>query len=465
MSFSRPFVAVMAIVSSTAHADVLFVDNCTRSAGGTDGGSFPSIQAAIDAAADGDEVVVAPCAYFETINFLGKAITVRSSDGPEVTIIDALGMGSVVTSSSGEGPGTILDGFTITGGNATLGGGMRNVGSSPTVTNCTFTGNQACPIAGGGGGMANINSSPTVTNCTFIDNLAGLFGGGMVNLNSSPTVTNCTFTGNWSNHGGGAMTNGSGSAVVTDCTFTGNTALTNGGGMQNGSLSSTIVTNCTFSGNTAAEAGGGMANFSSSCPTVINCTFTQNSGGVFAGGGIFNDGFNSSVTLVVLNCVLWDNFEHQIREVGENSDTTVLYSNIQSGWPGLGNINALPMFVDPDNGDLRLQPGSPCIDAGDNTAVPKGVLRDLDGHPRFVDDACSGHGGPVVDIGAHEFQGTSCDLSNVMAMLTAWGSCPDCGTPQACPADFDGDCSVGILDLLILMGNRDSKKATWEPFR
>ncbi len=79
-------------------------------------GPGDSIQAAIDAAVDGDEIVVAPGTYFETIDFLGKAITLRSSNGPEVTIIDAQGVGSVVTCDSGEGPGTVLEGFTITGG-------------------------------------------------------------------------------------------------------------------------------------------------------------------------------------------------------------------------------------------------------------------------------------------------------------------------------------------------------------
>ena len=97
-----------------------------------------------------------------------------------------------------------------------------------------------------------------------------------------------------------------------------------------------------------------------------------------------------------------------------------------------------------------LQPGSPCIDAGDNTAVPKGVLRDLDGNPRFVDDACSGHGGPVVDMGAYEFQGTSCDLGTMLAMFAAWGRCNDCGD---CPADLDGDGLVGITDFLFLLAS------------
>ncbi|TDJ58375.1 MAG: hypothetical protein E2O40_01570 [Planctomycetota bacterium] len=511
MPFSRRFVAVlvvMAVVSSTAHADVLFVDNCTGPGGGTDGVSFSSIQAAIDAAVDGDEVVVAPCTYFENINFLGKAICLRSSNGSEVTTIDALGMGRVVTCISGEGPDTILDGFTITGGNTGgLGGGMLNQGSSPTLTNCNFTGNQACPISGAGGGMANLNGSPTVTDCAFTDNLAGLFGGGMVNFNSSPTVTNCTFSGNTSNNKGGGMTNGSGSAVVTDCTFTGNTALGGGGGMSNGAGSSPILTNCILDGNTAGEGGGAMHNFGSS-PTLINCTFTRNLDGPVGAGGIFNDGFNSSVTLVVLNCVFWDNFENQIREVGENSDTTVLYTNIQGGWPGLGNINALPMFVDPDNGDLRLQPASPCIDAGDNTAVPQDIVTDLDGNPRFLEIPETPDTGlgelPIVDMGVFEALGggclavtsqqvvchadgttftinieglNACTGGTTQVTFTASGgsvgeqlcfttlvndggfccsteicvTIPDC-TPAGLPSDLDGDGIVGMVDFLALLG-------------
>ncbi|MHC4384915.1 MAG: hypothetical protein ACYS0J_19070, partial [Planctomycetota bacterium] len=76
----------------------------------------PSIQAAIDVANGGDEVVVAPGTYVETIDFSSKAITVRSSGGAALTIIDAHGVGSVVTCQSGEGPGTVLEGFTLTGG-------------------------------------------------------------------------------------------------------------------------------------------------------------------------------------------------------------------------------------------------------------------------------------------------------------------------------------------------------------
>ena len=97
-----------------------------------------------------DEIVVAEGIYFEAINFFSKAITVRSTDpdDPDVvaaTVIDGTGSFHVVQCVSGEGLDTVLDGFTITGGNAQTGtgGGMSNIGSSPTVTRCTFSRNLA----------------------------------------------------------------------------------------------------------------------------------------------------------------------------------------------------------------------------------------------------------------------------------------------------------------------------------
>ena len=103
-----------------------------------------TIQAAINAASGGDEVVVNPGTYVEIINFNGKAITLRSSsDDPEGTIIDANGSGTVVTCWSGETATTLLQGFTLTGGNNADGGGMHNANSSPTVTNSIFSGNTA----------------------------------------------------------------------------------------------------------------------------------------------------------------------------------------------------------------------------------------------------------------------------------------------------------------------------------
>ena len=140
--------AAVLLAVSTAQGATIFVDagNCPGPGDGSVGDPYCSIQTAIDNAVDTDEVVVAPGTYFETIDFLGKAVTLRSTGGPEVTIIDAggiLGAGSVVTCDSGERPGSVLQGFTITGGVAVKGGGMYNDGSSPTVIGCVFSNNLA----------------------------------------------------------------------------------------------------------------------------------------------------------------------------------------------------------------------------------------------------------------------------------------------------------------------------------
>ncbi len=123
----------------------------------------------------------------------------------------------------------ILDGFTITGGNAndstlphSFGGGMYNNSSSPVVINCIFSGNSA---ATAGGGMYNYpSSSPELTNCTFSGNSAAYFGGGMLNFDSSsPELTNCSFSGNSAVYGGG-MYNIDSSPEVTNCIFWGNSS-------------------------------------------------------------------------------------------------------------------------------------------------------------------------------------------------------------------------------------------------
>jgi len=201
----------------------------------------------------------------------------------------------------------VLDGFTITGGNANGsgyrdGGGMYNWSSSPTVTNCTFSGN----TARAGGGMYNDNSSPSVTNCAFSGNTAsGGDGGGMYNAGGSPDVTNCAFSGNTASSGdGGGMYNGGGSPTVTNCTFSGNTAYY-GGGMHSKDCSPTVV-NSTFSDNTAKD--GGAMYSSGGLPTVANCTFSGNMAGASGnynryGGGMYNENCSPTVT----NCTFSDN--------------------------------------------------------------------------------------------------------------------------------------------------------------
>lgn len=241
------FGSVLSAATINVPADVLTIQGAIADAG----------------TVNGDEVVVAAGTYVENINFLGKAITLRSASGdPSDTIIDGNGNFHVVTCESGEALDTILEGFTISGGNANGGSFPNNVG----------------------GGM-------------YIDGSS-----------SSPTITNCIFWG---------------------------------------------------------DAPDEIFNQSGGTPTVSS-------------------------------------------------------SDLQGGLPagtvdGGGNIDATPFFADangPDNlfgtadDNLRLQSASPCIDAGDNTAVPAGVTTDLDGAGRFIDLPQSLDTGigtpPPVDMGAYE---------------------------------------------------------------
>jgi len=316
-----------------------------------------------------------------------------------------------IVTGSGINGTAILDGFTVTSGNANgldidqdSGGGMYNESGSPTVKNCTFREN----FADYGGGIYNgQNSCPILLNCTFSGNSARSHGGGIYNYNSSPRLTNCRLRGNSADFFGGAIYNilSEGDSKLTNCIFSGNFAV-DGGAIFN-LVSSLELTGCTLGNNSATRWGGGILQ---------------------AGGN-----------LKLTNTILWGNSDNE--GFGESAQIYVYsggpvinYCCVQ-GWTGtLGgsaNIGNDPMFVDVDGPDgilgteddnLRLQPYSPCIDVGDNTAVPGSITTDLDGHPRITDGDCNDT--DIVDIGTYEF---------------AW----------AYNGDFDGTCDVDFADFSI----------------
>jgi parallel beta-helix repeat protein len=321
-----------------------------------------------------------------------------------------------VVTGSGTEPNAVLDGFTITAGNAagggggTSGAGMYNVSSSPTVKSCFFTRNFA---NSSGGAMANDQgSSPFVTNCLFVDNSAGTAGGAMANMEAS-------------------------NSEIVNCFFAGNAAMY-GGAMVNGPSGSPRLTNCVFTGNTASDSAGAIATHGSSWPVVINCTFSGNiaalnSGAIGSGGP----------DLTIANCIFWGNGAPTGPQI-DGISVLVSFSDVQGGWPGTGNINVDPCFVDADGPDdivgteddnLQLAHESPCIDAADSNSVPadtadldgdgntiEPIPFDLDGHTRIIDGDCNDT--DIVDMGAYEFN-------------------------YAYMGDFDGQCDVDFVDYAI----------------
>ena len=267
---------------------------------------FDNIQEAVTYAEYAETIVVMPGTYSGQgnydIDYLGKAVKIRGS-GPDNTIIDCDNSGRGFYFHNRERNDSILDGVTITNGNAYYGGAVNCAdGSSPIISNCVFKDNWAVSWGskgGYGGAVYNGGSSnPTYRDCKFIDNLAVWYGAGMFNSWSSPNVTNCLFEGNLCGAYGAGMFNDNGRPVINNCSFIANSAQTWGGGMFN-SESSPTLSGCTFSENSTIDwDGGAMLNMYSD-PVAVDCEFRNNTAGDW-GGAICN----LEGSLVLANCAV-----------------------------------------------------------------------------------------------------------------------------------------------------------------
>ncbi|MCA8960313.1 MAG: right-handed parallel beta-helix repeat-containing protein [Planctomycetes bacterium] len=373
-------------------------------------GDFATIQGAIVAAVDGDVIVVSSGTYAENINFLGKAITVQSVSGPSTTIVDAGGSGSVVTFQAGEMSDTVLSGFTITNGQAADGGGILCTGTgSPTILDCRVVAN----IAGDdGGGIYSIGGSPTIAGCEISDNTCGDDGGGLLCSGGAPMIVDCLFSdnaamGSPTPNGGGIHTRDGSSPLITRCVIRGNFAEEGAGGIRCFNSDATI-TDCLIIGNSSGTNGGGVRAYDSS-PILTNCTIHGNSA-ITSAGGLESE---SSSSTVLVNSIVWGNGAPTSPQLlaGGAGSLSVTYSDVAGGWPGVGNLDLDPEFVDaigpdgsPATGDenFRLTASSPCVDAGSNVAPALPAL-DFEGDERVVDGDADGVA--VVDMGADEVAG------------------------------------------------------------
>jgi len=406
-------IAAVAVWGGLCYGRIITVDD--------DGpADFNNIQAAIDDANDGDTVLVADGTYTgdgnRDIDFHGKAITVRSENGPKNCIIDCNGTEAEPHRGfyfhSGEGPDSVLSGLTVTKGYAAEGGGI-----------CS-------------------NANPSIENCIIIGNVARLWGGGISWVAPTPHrsagLSRCIIAGNRADSGGGIGLDAYDSTVpltVRNCLVLGNTAMYDGGGIStcvSGLADLVTFEACTFAGN-SAESGGGL-----SC---LEGNF------------------------VLRNCILWGNSATIGPEIiilfdchGAPPCTAVniYYCDLEGGPAGVhgysyygeygiffreGNIDADPCFADPTQNDyhLKSQEGrwdsneggwttdevtSPCIDVGDPMS-PIG----LEPFPN------AGR----INMGA--YGGTT------EASKSYFGTAP-CETIVA--GDVNGDCKVNYLDFSLI---------------
>lgn len=405
--FNLGALAAGLLAASIAQADQILVP-----------GEQPTIQAGINAAVNGDEVVLADGVYTGAGNvnctFGGKVITVRSASGDaQACIIDC-------QETAGQ------RGFLFNSGES---GELRGI----TIRDANMTG-----LGSGGAVQITGTASPTITDCRFLSNAATSAGAIDVANTAALTLTGCDFVGNSSSSIIGAVGGGS-LLTIRACRFVGNHAGSAAGALR--FIGNGVAVNCLFNGNSAASFGGAIQVLGSGSVELANCTVVGNESAWAieedAGGGIWKSGTS---TLTVVNSILRANLPNQIAEM--LGEAEVRSSNVEGGWAGEGNVDDGVLYVDQlgadgimgtIDDDLSLRGPSPCADSGDNALVPAEILTDLAGNPRFADSPDApdnGNGrGPLVDMGCYEFQ-----------------------PPVLCLGDVNGDGQIDGADLGLLLG-------------
>lgn len=436
-------------LAATAGAQTTHFVDANLSTGAGDGSSWSDafqgalgLQDAITAAVAGDEIWAADGVYLpaapggpRTTSFRPKnGVTIRGGfiggetspagrppfgaapailsgdldgdDGPNFT--NQTDNSFHVINAAGTNGLAVVEGFTVTAGAATGGGGSNDrgggilalSGTAPTILDCAFIRNR-CSF---GGGAGYVNGAPSFVRCSFEDNLGGSFGGAFDIANAGQiSFDQCTFERNRAARAGALEVFSTSSASITNCFFKDNVATggSGGGGLWFGSGGSSLVANCTVIENQAnAQAQGGIR-VQGAAPRIVNCILWGNTG---SGGA---SGATNQVTPSA-------NVDHCLVSGGFTG--------------GIGNISTSPSFTNAAGGDYSLAAGSAGIDAGDSSVVPPTVLLDLAGRGRLRDDPAtpdtgvSGGQVAVVDMGAYEFQAGAVGISFCSNTLNSTGS-------------------------------------------
>ncbi|RJP36652.1 MAG: hypothetical protein C4547_07090 [Phycisphaerales bacterium] len=407
----------------------------------------------------------------KNLSWQGKSLVVRSENGPDRCVIDCEDNGACFAFRRESSTTATIEGLTLTRGNGGAitsrdntrltvrncivtknrshasapgggisaygtvdivdckitdnlggyGGGVAVYGGPATISSCEITGNRADRIGGantGLGGGVFVSFDTTIINCVIRGNAAIGSGGGVYAQGKNVAIWNSIIENNTGRSNGGVvmiggrlersvvannLAEGGGGvsagydAVIRDCVIADNRATVHGaGGLHLGTRSSVFQT--VVVSNTAAAEGGGIYSYSGDSimqNLIVYGNTAQRGGGLFVLAG--SPQMSSSIVRA--------NVADEHPEIA--GTPLVIYSDIEGGFEGEGNIDRDPNFTDPERGDFHLTAGSPCIDAGDNVTQFARLTTDFDGLIRRFDDPDTpdtGRGrGPITDMGAYEF--------------------------------------------------------------
>jgi len=338
-------------------------------------GEVPTIQAAVQAAADGDTILLANGVFQgdgnRDIDLGERELVIRSeTNDPSSCVIDCGATQSDPHRGflirSGQGPGTAIKWIKITNAYAELGGGILCEGSSPTLLGLTFFQNEARE----GGAVACERAAPVIDGCIFDSNFASENGGGLLcgtrfGDNKAAQIRSCVFVGNIALGRGGGISCSYSRPEISRCGFTENT------GAQGGAIACYLATptvqECFFRSNCAGR-GGGIWCGESASPAIASCTFYENAG-YARGAGVYSQ---DSAPAIRNTIIAWSVQGEAVysRQGAFHPELSCcdLYRNRGGDWTGLiagqlperGNLASDPIFCNRFQGVFSIASYSPC---------------------------------------------------------------------------------------------------------